>query len=159
MKNNATFKMAQTGGSSGSIIPASLQDTPMDFDSFQKAGVALGSGALLICDDNNCVVDLAKVLQNFFRNESCSKCNPCRIGNERAYSILENISQGTGTMQDLDDLMMISKNLNELSNCGLGQTAGTPVKDVLNHFRAEVEAHIKLKVCPTGICPMSGTRI
>jgi len=159
MKNNATFKMAQTGGSSGSIIPASLQDTPMDFDSFQKAGVALGSGALLICDDDNCVVDLAKVLQNFFRNESCSKCNPCRIGNERAYSILENISQGTGTMQDLDDLMMISKNLNELSNCGLGQTAGTPIKDVLNHFRAEVEAHIKLKVCPTGICPMSGTRI
>jgi len=159
MKHNATFKMAQTGGSSGSIIPASLQDTPMDFDSFQKAGVALGSGALLICDDNNCVVDLAKVLQNFFRNESCSKCNPCRIGNERAYSILENISQGTGTMQDLDDLMMISKNLNELSNCGLGQTAGTPVKDVLTHFRAEVEAHIKLKVCPTGICPMSGIRI
>ncbi len=159
MKNNATFKMAQTGGSSGSIIPASLQDTPMDFDSFQKAGVSLGSGALLICDDNNCVVDLAKVLQNFFRNESCSKCNPCRIGNERACSILENISQGTGTMDDLDNLMMISKNMNELSNCGLGQTAGTPVKDVLNHFRAEVEAHIKLKVCPTGICPMSGIRI
>ncbi len=159
MKNNATFKMAQTGGSSGSIIPASLQDTPMDFDSFQKAGVALGSGALLICDDNNCVVDLAKVLQNFFRKESCSKCNPCRIGNERAFSILENISQGTGTMQDLDDLLLISKNLNELSNCGLGQTAGTPVHDILTHFRAEVEAHIKLKVCPAGICQMSGIRI
>ncbi|MHB8134209.1 MAG: NADH-quinone oxidoreductase subunit NuoF [Anaerolineaceae bacterium] len=159
MKNNATFKMAQTGGSSGSIIPASLQDTPMDFDSFQKAGVALGSGALLICDDNNCVVDLAKVLQNFFRNESCSKCNPCRIGNERAYSILENISQGTGTMQDLEDLILISNNLNELSNCGLGQTSGTPVKDILTHFRAEVEAHIKLKVCPTGVCPMNGKRI
>ncbi len=159
MKNDATFKMAQTGGSSGSIIPASLQDTPMDFDSFQKAGVALGSGALLICDDNNCVVDLAKVLQNFFRKESCSKCNPCRIGNERAFSILENISQGTGTMQDLDDLMLISKNLNELSNCGLGQTAGTPVHDILTHFRAEVEAHIKLKVCPTGVCQMSGIRI
>ncbi len=159
MKNNATFKMAQTGGSSGSIIPASLQDTPMDFDSFQKAGVALGSGALLICDENNCVVDLAKVLQNFFRKESCSKCNPCRIGNERAFSILENISQGTGTLQDLDDLELISKNLFELSNCGLGQTAGTPIRDILTHFRAEVEAHIKLKVCPTGICPMNGIRI
>ena len=159
MKNDATFKMAQTGGSSGSIIPASLQDTPMDFDSFNKAGVALGSGALLICDDNNCVVDLAKVLQNFFRNESCSKCNPCRIGNERAFNILENISQGTGSMKDLDDLALISKNLFELSNCGLGQTAGTPIRDILNHFRAEVEAHIKLKVCPTGICPMSGRRI
>ena len=159
MKNKATFKVAQTGGSSGSIIPASLQDTPMDFDSFQNAGVSLGSGALLICDDNTCVVDLAKVLQNFFRKESCSKCNPCRIGNERAHQILENISQGSGTMQDLDDLEMISKNMTEMSNCGLGQTAGTPVRDILNHFRAEVEAHVRLKVCPSGVCPMSGKRI
>lgn len=159
MKNNVSFKVAQTGGSSGSIIPASLQDTPMDFDSFQNAGVSLGSGALLICDENTCVVDLAKVLQNFFKKESCSKCNPCRIGNERAYQILENISQGSGTMQDLDDLALISKNMNELSNCGLGQTAGTPTRDVLNHFRAEVEAHVRLKVCPSGVCPMSGKRI
>lgn len=158
MKNNATFKLAQTGGSSGSIIPASLQDTPMDFDSFGKAGVALGSGALLICDEDTCVVDLAKVLQNFFRNESCSKCNPCRIGNERAYSILNNISEGSATMKDLEDLLDISKNLFELSNCGLGQTAGTPIRDVMNYFRAEVEAHIRLKVCPTGVCPMSGIR-
>ena len=159
MKNNTSFKVAQTGGSSGSIIPASLQDTPMDFDSFQNAGVSLGSGALLICDDNTCVVDLAKVLQNFFKKESCGKCNPCRIGNERAHQILENISQGTGTMQDLDDLALISKNMAELSNCGLGQTAGTPIRDVLNHFRAEVEAHVRLKVCPSGVCPMSGKRI
>ncbi len=159
MKNNVSFKVAQTGGSSGSIIPASLQDTPMDFDSFPNAGVSLGSGALLICDENTCVVDLAKVLQNFFRKESCSKCNPCRIGNERAYQILENISQGTGTMADLDDLAMISKNMTEMSNCGLGQTAGTPVRDILNHFRAEVEAHVRLKVCPSGVCPMSGKRI
>lgn len=159
MKNNTSFKVAQTGGSSGSIIPASLQDTPMDFDSFQNAGVSLGSGALLICDENTCVVDLAKVLQNFFKKESCGKCNPCRIGNERAHQILENISQGTGTMQDLDDLALISKNMSELSNCGLGQTAGTPIRDVLNHFRAEVEAHVRLKVCPSGVCPMSGKRI
>ncbi|MBE0686086.1 MAG: NADH-quinone oxidoreductase subunit NuoF [Anaerolineaceae bacterium] len=159
LKNDISFKVAQTGGSSGSIIPASLQDTPMDFDSFQNAGVSLGSGALLICDENTCVLDLAKVLQNFFRKESCGKCNPCRIGNERAYQILENISQGTGTMQDLDDLAMISKNLFELSNCGLGQTAGSPIRDILNHYRAEVEAHIRLKVCPSGVCPMSGKRI
>ena len=159
MKKNISFKVAQTGGSSGSIIPASLQDTPMDFNSFLNAGVSLGSGALLICDENTCVVDLAKVLQNFFRKESCSKCNPCRIGNERAYQILENISQGTGTMTDLDDLALISKNMNEMSNCGLGQTAGTPVRDILNHFRAEVEAHVRLKVCPSGVCPMSGKRI
>ena len=103
MKNGSTFKLAQTGGSSGSIIPASLQDTPMDFNSFSKAGVALGSGALLICNEETCVVDLARVLLNFFRIESCGKCTPCRIGNQRAHQILTNISEGTGTMEDLDE--------------------------------------------------------
>jgi len=152
MKNNAVFKMAQTGGSSGSIIPSSLQDTPMDFDSFQKAGVALGSGALLICDDNNCVVDLAKVLLKFFRNESCGKCTPCRLGTQRVSELLESISSGNGKIEELSELQKLTDSLYELSNCGLGQTAGTPVRDVLNYFRAEVEAHIRLKVCPAGIC-------
>jgi NADH:ubiquinone oxidoreductase subunit F (NADH-binding) len=96
MKNGKPFKLAQTGGSSGSIVPAILQDTPMDFDSFSKAGVALGSGALLICDEDTCVVDLAKVLLNFFRKESCGKCNPCRIGNQRAFEILTNITEVPG---------------------------------------------------------------
>ena len=131
----------------------------MDFDSFSKAGVALGSGALLICGEETCVVDLAKTLINFFRKESCGKCNPCRIGTQRIYEILSNISEGTARMQDLDDLTVLSTNLYELSNCGLGQTAGTPIRDILNYFRAEVEAHIRLKVCPTGICPMSGKKI
>jgi NADP-reducing hydrogenase subunit HndC len=156
MKSNSTFKLAQTGGSSGSIIPASLQDTPMDFESFGKAGVALGSGALLICNEDTCVVDLCRVLVNFFKNESCGKCNPCRIGNERAYRILTRISEGLGTMHDLEDLEHIENYLYQMSNCGLGQTSGTPIKDTLAHFRAEVEAHIKLKVCPTGVCRMSG---
>jgi NADP-reducing hydrogenase subunit HndC len=156
MKPGSSFKLAQTGGSSGSIIPASLQDTPMDFDSFNKAGVALGSGALLICDEETCVVDLAKVLLNFFRFESCGKCNPCRIGNQRAYFILDKISQGIGSLNDLKDLELLSANLYELSNCGLGQTAGTPIRDILQYFRAEVEAHIKLKSCPAGVCAMSG---
>ena len=159
MKGNKTFKLAQTGGSSGSIIPASLQDSPMDFDSFSKAGVALGSGALLICDEDTCVVDLAKVLLNFFRKESCGKCTPCRVGNQRAFEILTNISEGTGSLHDLDDLMELSNNLYQLSNCGLGQTAGAPIRDILTYFRAEVEAHIRLKVCPTGECPMSGKKI
>lgn len=154
MKNGKTFKLAQTGGSSGSIIPASLQDTPMDFDSFARAGVSLGSGALLICDDDTCVVDLARVLINFFRGESCGKCTPCRIGTERAYGILTRISEGRGGLKDLNELLDLSDNLTSLSNCGLGQTAGTPLKDIINHFRAEVEAHIRLKVCPTGVCPM-----
>ncbi|MGV8050231.1 MAG: NADH-quinone oxidoreductase subunit NuoF [Anaerolineaceae bacterium] len=153
------FKMAQTGGSGGSIIPSSLQDTPMDFESFKKAGVSLGSGALLICNDDVCIVDLAKVLANFFRVECCGKCTPCRIGTQRAYEILTNISEGRGTMQDLDNLRSISNQLNELSNCGLGQTAGAPLRDALDHFRGEVEAHIRLKVCPTGVCSMSGTTL
>ena len=157
MKNGAALKLAQTGGSSGSIIPADLQDVPMDYDSYTNTGVAMGSGALLICSDETCVVDLAKVLINFFRFESCGKCNPCRIGNQRAFQILTNISEGLGSMKDLDDLQSMSKWLYEMSNCGLGQTAGSPLKDILNHFRDEVEAHIKLKECPAGVCPMSGS--
>lgn len=151
---NGSFKMAQTGGSSGSIIPASLQDTPMDFDSFKRAGVSLGSGALLICNDDTCIVDLAKVLLNFFKVESCGKCTPCRIGTKRAYDILEEITNGKGTLENLDELLTLSQEMRDLSNCGLGQTAGTPLKDMLAYFRAEVEAHIRLGVCPTGVCPM-----
>jgi NADP-reducing hydrogenase subunit HndC len=156
MKDGKQLKLAQTGGSSGSIIPAELQDTPMDYDSYAKAGVAMGSGALLICDEDTCIVDLARVLLNFFRFESCGKCNPCRIGNQRAFEILTNISEGLGSMKDLDDLLNISKYLYEMSNCGLGQTAGAPLKDILNKFRDEVEAHITKKECPAGVCPMSG---
>src|SRR4030065_1632239 len=123
MKDGKSFKLAQTGGSSGSIIPASLQDTPMDFDSFNKAGVALGSGALLICNEDACVVDLAKVLLNFFRRESCGKCPRCRIGTQRAYQLLARLSQGTATLSDLNQLQVLSESLNLLSHCGLGHTA------------------------------------
>jgi NADP-reducing hydrogenase subunit HndC len=154
MQEGANFKLAQTGGSSGSIIPASLQDTPMDFDSFNKTGVSLGSGALLICSEDTCVVDLARVLLNFFRKESCGKCNPCRIGSQRSYEILTLISEGKATLHDLDVLQELSDNMNLLSNCGLGQTAGTPLRDILRYFRAEVEAHIRLGVCPAGVCAM-----
>jgi NADP-reducing hydrogenase subunit HndC len=156
MKGGAHFKLAQTGGSSGSVIPSSLQDTPMDFDSYKLAEVSLGSGALLICDERTCVVDLARVLQNFFRKESCGKCGPCRIGNQRAYEILTNISHGKGTISDLAHLGEISENLYQLSNCGLGQTSATPLRDIMRHFKSEVDAHIKLKVCPAGVCPMHG---
>jgi len=156
MRNGGPLKLAQTGGSSGSIIPASLQDTPMDFDSFNKAGVSLGSGALLVCDEDTCVVDLARVLMNFFRNESCGKCGPCRIGTERAYQILTGLAEGVGTLRDLDDLTLLADGLTQLSNCGLGQTAAVPIRDMLRYFRAEVEAHVKLKVCPAGACAMSG---
>jgi NADP-reducing hydrogenase subunit HndC len=150
----AGLKFAQTGGSSGSIIPAILQDTPMDFDSYNKAGLSLGSGALLICDEDNCIVDIVRVLSNFFCVESCGKCTPCRIGTKRMYDLLTGITKGTGKLEDLEELNSLSISLFDFSNCGLGQSAGTPVRDMIAYFKAEVEAHIKLGVCPAGICPM-----
>lgn len=155
MQAGSTFKMAQTGGSSGSIIPASLQDTPMDFESFRKAGVSLGSGALLICDEHTCVVDLAITLMKFFKFESCGKCTPCRVGTERALRILTSISTGQAQLSDLDTLVKLADELEIASNCGLGQTAAVPIRDTLKYFRAEVEAHIRLGVCPSGICEMT----
>lgn len=154
MKDGKTFKLAQTGGSSGSIIPASLQDTPMDFDSFTRAGVSLGSGALLICDEDTCVVDLARVLLNFFQRECCGKCGVCRVGTRQSYEVLTRISEGKGVPADLDKLAALGDNLTNMSNCGLGQTAAVPLADLLRHFRAEVEAHIRLGVCPAGVCGM-----
>lgn len=154
MKNGRPFKLAQTGGSSGSIIPASLQDTPLDFEASRKAGVSLGSGALLIADENTCIVDFVKVLLQFFRFESCGKCTPCRMGTQRSYEILKRISEGKGTLAELDDLTRLANQMERLSNCGLGQTAAVPIRDMLKHFRTEVEAHIRLNLCPTGICTM-----
>jgi hypothetical protein len=155
MKAGSNFKLAQTGGSSGSIIPPSLQDTPMDFESFKKAGVSLGSGALLICDERTCVVDLALTLMKFFRFESCGKCTPCRVGTERAVRILTSISEGQAQLSDLDTLLKLADEMELASNCGLGQTAAVPIRDTLKNFRAEVEAHIRLGVCPAGVCAMA----
>ncbi len=152
MKDGKRFKLAQTGGSSGSIVPSSLQDTPMDFDSYRKAGVSLGSGALLICNEDTCVVDLACALLNFFRRESCGKCTPCRVGTKRAWRLLTRLSRGQGSLNDLEELRYIADTMAQLSNCGLGSTAAVPLKGILEHYRAEVEAHARLKVCPTGIC-------
>jgi NADP-reducing hydrogenase subunit HndC len=110
----------------------------MDFESYRKAGVSLGSGALLICDDTNCVVDLAKVLMQFFRFESCGKCTPCRVGTQRIYEILNDISEGTAKLDDLDTILMLCDQMEMVSNCGLGQTAAVPVRDIIKHFRASV---------------------
>ncbi len=154
MRPGSVLKLAQTGGSSGSVIPAALQDTPMDFESFRKAGVSLGSGALLICDQHTCIVDLVKVLLQFFRFESCGKCTPCRVGNQRAYEIVDRLTQGQGNLEDLDTLFALTVEMERTSNCGLGQTAAVPIRDMLKHFRTEVEAHIRNGSCPTGVCPM-----
>ncbi len=158
MKSDATLKLIQTGGSSGTIVPANMQDAVLDFDAFGKFGVSLGSGAMLICDENTCALNLAKVLLLFFRNEGCGKCNPCRIGTQRAHQILEGICGGCSSLKDLNDLQMLSENLYEMSNCGLGQTAGTPLRDILKYFLPEVKMHVVLKVCPTGTGLMTGCR-
>ena len=127
----------------------------MDFESFRKAGVSLGSGALLICDQQTCIVDLVKVLLQFFRFESCGKCTPCRVGTQRAYEIVERISQGQGKLEELDTLLELTREMERASNCGLGQTATVPIRDMLKHFRTEVEAHIRSGSCPTGVCEMA----
>lgn len=152
MKDGARLKLVQTGGSSGSIVPASLQDTPMDFDSFRSAGASLGSGALLVCDEHTCVVDLARVILYFFRFESCGKCTPCRIGTMQAHEIVCRIAAGQGRLEDLETLQKLSKIMTEVSNCGLGQTAATALMDILKHFRDEVEAHILTGRCPLNVC-------
>jgi NADP-reducing hydrogenase subunit HndC len=152
MKKGTALKLVQTGGSSGSIVPAYLQDTPMDFESFRKAGVSLGSGALLICDEHTCVVDLAKVLMQFFRYECCAKCTPCRVGTQRLYQIVSDIAAGSASMQDLDELQSLGQDMELLSNCGLGQTASTAVRDILKYFHHEVEEHIRERHCSAGVC-------
>ena len=119
----------------------------------------MGSGALLICDERTCVVDLARVLMNFFRFESCGKCTPCRIGTDRSYQLLCDLAEGKARLEDLDELQHLGELMEQLSNCGLGQTASTALRDILRHYRAEVEAHIRLEVCPAGVCPMSKVQV
>ena len=152
MKDQTTFKLAQTGGSGGSIIPASLQDTPLDFDSFAANGVSLGSGALLICNEHTCIVDLAKTLMVFFKTESCGKCAPCRIGTRHMYEILGRISTGQAELSDLARLEKLCHTIRKGSFCGLGQTTPTPVLSALRHFADEFEAHVGAKTCPAAVC-------
>lgn len=152
MEDGARFKLAQTGGSSGSIIPAELLDVPMDFASMNKYGLSLGSGALLICDERTCVVDLIKVLLNFFKVESCGKCVPCRIGTRQLYDTFVRISGGTGTMSDLEKALALGDQMVKACFCGLGQTAPAPIVTGLRYFRAEIEAHIKDHYCETNVC-------
>lgn len=155
MKGNARLKLVQTGGSSGSIVPASLQDTPMDFESWRKAGVSLGSGALLICDEHTCVVDLAKVLLQFFRFESCAKCSPCRVGTQRLYEMMDAISKGEGQLEYLEEMRTLGQDMELLSNCGLGQTASVAVRDILRFFEDEVREHIEDGHCRARVCKIA----
>jgi len=146
------FKAAQTGGPSGGCIPQNLIDTPIDFDSLMAIGSMMGSGGLIVMDEDSCMVDIAKFFLDFTVEESCGKCTPCRIGTKRMLDILEKISEGHGTMEDLCALEELSAHIKENSLCGLGQTAPNPVASTLAHFREEYEAHVLEKRCPAGVC-------
>ncbi len=150
--NGKKFKAAQTGGPSGGCIPASLIDTPIDYDNLIAIGAMMGSGGLIVMDEDNCMVDIAKFFLEFTVDESCGKCTPCRIGNKRLYEMLDKITQGKGTMEDLDKMEELCKYIKANSLCGLGQTAPNPVLSTLKYFRDEYIAHVRDKKCPAGVC-------
>ena len=150
--NGKKFKAAQTGGPSGGCIPAEHFDVPIDYDNLIAIGSMMGSGGLIIMDEDTCMVDIAKFFLEFTVDESCGKCTPCRIGTRRMLEILEKITKGQATMEDLDKLEELCYHLKENSLCALGQTAPNPVLSTLRYFRDEYIAHIVDKKCPAGVC-------
>ncbi len=150
--NGKKFKAAQTGGPSGGCIPASLIDTEIDYDNLTAIGCMMGSGGLIVMDEDNCMVDIAKFFLDFTVDESCGKCTPCRVGTMRMKEILEKITSGNGTLEDIDKLEELAKYIKENSLCGLGQTAPNPVLATLRFFKDEYIAHVVDKKCPAGVC-------
>ena len=150
--NGKKFKAAQTGGPSGGCIPASLIDTPIDYDNLTAIGCMMGSGGLIVMDEDNCMVDIAKFFLHFTVDESCGKCTPCRIGTRRLLEMLDKITSGKGTLEDLDKLEELCYYIKENSLCGLGQTAPNPVLATLKFFRDEYISHVVDKKCPAGVC-------
>jgi len=149
--NGRKFKAVQIGGPSGGCVPEWLSDTPVDYDSLKKVGAMMGSGGLVVLDDTDCMVDIARYFLSFTQVESCGKCTFCRVGTRRMLDILNDITSGNGTMKDLDELEKLAQWTKKGSLCGLGQTAPNPVLSTLQYFRHEYEAHINGK-CPTGKC-------
>ena len=146
------FKAAQTGGPSGGCIPASLIDTEVDYDNLTAIGCMMGSGGLIVMDEDTCMVDMAKFFLEFTVDESCGKCTPCRVGTRRLLEILEKITDGKGTLEDIDKLENLCNYIKQNSLCGLGQTAPNPVLATLKFFRDEYIAHVVDKKCPAGVC-------
>ena len=146
------FKAAQTGGPSGGCIPAEHFDIPIDYDNLIAIGSMMGSGGMIVMDEDNCMVDIAKFFLKFTVDESCGKCTPCRIGNRRLLEYLEKITSGKATLQDLDEMEKLCYYIKANSLCGLGQTAPNPVLSTLRYFRDEYVAHVVDKTCPAGVC-------
>jgi len=150
--NGREFKAAQLGGPSGGCIPAQHLDRPIDYDSVKEIGAIMGSGGLIVMDENTCMVDIAKYFLEFVQSESCGKCVPCRVGTRRMLEILQKISCGRGELEDLNRLEHLGTQIRTASLCGLGQTGPNPVLSTLRYFRNEYEEHIMAKKCPAGVC-------
>ncbi len=152
IKNGKKIKAVQTGGPSGGCIPASLLDTPIDYENLKAVGSMMGSGGMIVMDEDNCMVNIAKFYLTFTCDESCGKCTPCRIGNKRLLEILEKITNGDGTMDDLEKLEKLGKIIEDTALCGLGQSSPNPVLSTLKYFRDEYLAHVNEKLCPAHEC-------
>jgi NADH:ubiquinone oxidoreductase subunit F (NADH-binding)/(2Fe-2S) ferredoxin len=154
--NKKRFKAVQTGGPSGGCLPAEMLDLPVDFDSLKQAGSIMGSGGLVVMDEDTCMVDVARYFLDFTQRESCGQCIPCRLGTRQMFSILDDITQGKGRHGDIELLLELSESIKSASICGLGKTAPNPVLTTIKYFRDEYEAHILEKRCPAGVCSIRG---
>ena len=147
------FKAVQIGGPSGGCLPEELLDVPVDYESLREHGAIMGSGGVIVLDDSACMVNVAKFFLQFTADESCGKCPPCRVGTQMMLEILNRITEGRGTEEDLERLEELAQLVKSASLCGLGQTAPNPVLSTLRYFRDEYLAHIREGACPAGVCP------
>ena len=152
IRDGKKFKAVQTGGPSGGVLTADFLDTPIDFDQLTAVGSMMGSGGMIVMDEDDCIIDVAKFYQEFCVEESCGKCAPCRIGTRKLYDILDKISKGKGTHQDLENMKTIGEAMKKAALCGLGQTAPNPILSSMKAFEAEYLEHIDDKVCKAGKC-------
>ncbi|MDP4088547.1 MAG: NADH-quinone oxidoreductase subunit NuoF [Bacillota bacterium] len=152
IKDGKALKSVQTGGPSGGCIPVDLLDIPIDYDSLTSIGSMMGSGGMIVMDEDNCMVDIAKFYMEFIVDESCGKCTPCRIGSKRLLEMLNKITEGKASMMDLKKLEVLAETIKDTALCGLGQTAANPVLSTMKYFMDEYEAHVKEKRCPAGNC-------
>ena len=150
--NGKKFKAAQTGGPSGGCIPAEHIDTPIDYDSLLAIGSMMGSGGMIILDEDTCMVDIAKFYLEFTVDESCGKCTPCRVGTRKLLQYLDKITKGNGEMEDLEKIDELATHMQKSSLCALGQTAPNPILSTMKFFKDEYIAHIQDKTCPAGVC-------
>lgn len=146
------FKAVQTGGPSGGCLTAKHLDTPIDYDNLTALGSMMGSGGMIVMDEDNCMIDVARFFLEFTVDESCGKCTPCREGTKRMLEILNKITGGNGTLEDIDELETLAHTIKDSALCGLGQTAPNPVLSTLTNFRDEYIAHVVDKKCPAGVC-------